>query len=46
VTVSKVQKLLMRASAVAAATFGMRAAQEWANGFVFSVDTDIGREII
>ncbi len=39
VTVSKVQKLLMRASAVAAETFGMRSAQEWANGFVFSEET-------
>jgi hypothetical protein len=34
--VSAVQNLLVHASAAAAETFGMRAAQEWADGFVFS----------
>jgi hypothetical protein len=37
--VSAVQNLLVRASAAAAETFGMRAAQEWADGFVFSEAT-------
>ncbi len=35
-SVSAVQNLLFRASAAAAETFGMRAAQEWADGFTFS----------
>jgi hypothetical protein len=37
-TVSLVQNLLMRASVAAAETYGIRAAQEWADGFVFSAD--------
>jgi hypothetical protein len=35
---SQVHNLLVRASAAAAETFGMRVAQEWAAGFVFATE--------